>query len=200
MNAPHVPAQGLHHLRWKGRVTGPHALPDIRAALAAGEISRVHQIEVQGEWRPLEDFLREADSAPPPAKPHGPQRSEEERTRMQRELLAERGRSLALQQQFDLLREEHARAYEKFLAPPERRMSRLAVAAFILSLCNFIPFLNFVTWIPALVLANTALAEMDRNENLDGRGFAQAAVLITSVFLLLAVVLILALAFGWFRW
>ena len=37
-----------HNLRWKGKVTGPHTLEEIRTLLAAGQVSRMHQVEHDG--------------------------------------------------------------------------------------------------------------------------------------------------------
>lgn len=186
---------GLHRLRWKGQVTGPYTLDDLKAMLAAGEVSRAHQVETGSGWYSLGELLQEA----PPSEAAKVQEvaSGEGGNRVYQELMEERARSLSLQQQFALLREEHARAYEKFFTPPPRRYSRLAITAFILSLCCFIPWLNLITWIPSLVLGYTAQAEMDRDELLDGRGLARAALLITYVFLFLAVVAIFAAMIGW---
>ena len=186
---------GLHRLRWKGHVTGPYTLDDIKAMLAAGEVSRAHQVETSSGWYSLGELLHESPA------PEGNAASEdgsgENGKSVYQELMAERARSQSLQQQFALLREEHARAYEKFFTPPARRYSRLAISAFILSLCSLIPWLNLITWIPSLVLGYTALAEMDRDELLDGRSLAKAALYITYVFLFLAVIAIFAAMVGW---
>lgn len=45
-------------LRWKGSVTGPFTMARIQEMLRAGEISLLHNIEVEGHWTTLRDHLR----------------------------------------------------------------------------------------------------------------------------------------------
>ncbi len=45
-------------LRWKGAVTGPFPLARIGEMLRAGEISLVHNIEVNGAWTTVRDHFR----------------------------------------------------------------------------------------------------------------------------------------------
>jgi hypothetical protein len=45
-------------LRWKGAVTGPFALARISEMLRAGEISLVHNIEVNGAWITVREYFR----------------------------------------------------------------------------------------------------------------------------------------------
>jgi len=47
-------------LRWKGAVTGPFPLARVQELLRAGEISLLHNIEVDGRWMTLRDHLRGA--------------------------------------------------------------------------------------------------------------------------------------------
>jgi len=47
-----------YRLRWKGAVTGPFALARISEMLRAGEISLVHNIEVNGSWTTIRDHFR----------------------------------------------------------------------------------------------------------------------------------------------
>ena len=47
-------------LRWKGAVTGPFPLARVQELLRAGEISLIHNIEVDGGWMTLRDYLRGA--------------------------------------------------------------------------------------------------------------------------------------------
>ncbi len=89
-----------HHIRWKGRVTGPHTLEDIEASLAAGEISRVHQIDHAGQWQSLDEFLRDANGSRQAETAANAQDEELERRRVARELSNERIRSAAMEQQF----------------------------------------------------------------------------------------------------
>lgn len=50
-------------LRWKGAVTGPFPLARVQELLRAGEISLLHNIEVDGRWMTLRDHLRGAGVA-----------------------------------------------------------------------------------------------------------------------------------------
>ena len=45
-------------LRWKGAVTGPFTLTRVSEMLRAGEISLLHNIEVDGSWMTVRDYFR----------------------------------------------------------------------------------------------------------------------------------------------
>jgi len=45
-------------LRWKGAVTGPFPLSRITEMLRTGEISLLHNIEVDGKWTTIRDYFR----------------------------------------------------------------------------------------------------------------------------------------------
>ncbi len=45
-------------LRWKGAVTGPFPLVRVSEMLRAGEISLLHNIEVDGSWLTVRDYFR----------------------------------------------------------------------------------------------------------------------------------------------
>ena len=45
-------------LRWKGAVTGPFPLTRVSEMLRAGEISLLHNIEVDGSWMTVRDYFR----------------------------------------------------------------------------------------------------------------------------------------------
>ncbi len=184
------------HLRWKGQVSGPHTLEEVRALLSAGQVSRMHQVEQGGQWRPLDEYLREREEFERTHAAENARHEELERRRMERQLADERIRAAALEQQFAWLQEKQARAREKLLEVPKRRTSVLAVTAFVISFFCFIPYVHYVSWIPALILAYAALAEMDRDHYLDGRSLAQGALVITYTFLVLGVLLLVALAMG----
>ena len=53
-------------LRWKGSVTGPFALNRILEMLRNGEISLLHNIEVEGSWMTLRDYFRATGLNPNP--------------------------------------------------------------------------------------------------------------------------------------
>ena len=45
-------------LRWKGAITGPFPLVRVSEMLRAGEISLLHNIEVDGSWMTVRDYFR----------------------------------------------------------------------------------------------------------------------------------------------
>lgn len=45
-------------LRWKGAITGPFPLLRVSEMLRAGEISLLHNIEVDGSWTTVRDYFR----------------------------------------------------------------------------------------------------------------------------------------------
>ena len=45
-------------LRWKGALTGPFTLSRVSELLRAGEISLLHNIEVDGHWMTVRDYFR----------------------------------------------------------------------------------------------------------------------------------------------
>lgn len=51
---------GAYRLRWKGSITGPFPWPKIGEMLRAGEISLLHNIEVDGTWLTLRACFRAA--------------------------------------------------------------------------------------------------------------------------------------------
>ncbi|HEY3900592.1 MAG TPA: DUF4190 domain-containing protein [Chthoniobacter sp.] len=64
-------------------------------------------------------------------------------------------------------------------AAASARTNGVAIAAFVLSICNFIPLVNLVSWILAIVLGHIALSQTERDPTLGGRRFAIAALIIT---------------------
>jgi TM2 domain-containing membrane protein YozV len=59
-----------YKLRWRGRETGPYALPEICRKLDDHEIGMGHEILRQGAWITLDEFFAlPLEPAPPPAAP-----------------------------------------------------------------------------------------------------------------------------------
>lgn len=56
-----------YRLMWRGTEPSPRTIEEIRRGLARGELNTMYQIEVQGRWMPLRDFLDSLlDQAPVP--------------------------------------------------------------------------------------------------------------------------------------
>lgn len=90
---------------------------------------------------------------------------------------------------------EPAHTFPPAPAEPGAHTSRLALAALALSLANFVPYLDFVTWLPALVCGHLALVRMERDPLLTGRWMAVTGLVITYFLLVMGltfVVLMLA--------
>lgn len=159
------PAASTFLLRWKGAESGPFSIEEIRELLAAGDISRLHQVQVNGRWKLLDDF-GELQTAPQIQEP------------------------------------EHSPAHRENLVPDSAiasddtplfelsaltRTSGLAIAALIVAMCGFIPYVNFISWIFALLLGHIALAQIDRNSALTGRWMAITGLAITYFLLLVGI-------------
>lgn len=161
------PAASTFLLRWKGAESGPFSLEEIRELLAAGEISRMHQVQVNGRWKLLDDFAEldtETPNAPEPPEPS------------------------PLQRDYPVpdanIAHDDSPVFE---LSATTRMSALAVAALIVAVCGFIPYVNLVSWIFALCLGHLALVQMKRNAALSGRGLAITALAITYFLLLVGI-------------
>jgi hypothetical protein len=67
-----------YRIQWKGNVSGPHTRAEVAGMLARGQISLLHAIEVDGQWKGVGEFLGHtarnprpvlAEPAPQPAAP-----------------------------------------------------------------------------------------------------------------------------------
>lgn len=70
-----------------------------------------------------------------------------------------------------------------------RRTSGLAIAALIMAILNFVPGLNVISWILALIFGHVALSNMKHDTGLEGRGMAITSLVITYA--------LLGIAFAW---
>ena len=68
------------------------------------------------------------------------------------------------------------------------------VALRVMAICNFIPYVNFVTWLLAIIFGHIALSHIKRDSTLGGRGLALAGLIITYV--LIAIGFIVGLVYG----
>ena len=169
-------------LRWKGRQSGPFSLERIHEMLAENEISLMHQIEVNGGWRVLDEFLSD-------------QRRRTTRHAPADAQLAPRATEthVAEPTATDYVEGE----FVKVTSAGRRRLSPLAVASLTMAACNFIPYVNFGAWLLSLIFGHLALAQMKRDESLEGRGLAIAGLVITYFVVLMALTfIILMLASG----
>lgn len=55
-------SEEMYYIRWRGKESGPFPLSDIHTMLARNEVSLLHQVEIAGQWVPLEDLIKSARS------------------------------------------------------------------------------------------------------------------------------------------
>lgn len=194
---------GSYLIRWRGQQTGPYSFEALRERLEEGQIGLMHEIQVDGTWRTVDDFLQSiehAKKAEQQAKIKNAQEEQQRRLDAQRELALQetQRQNDLLAEQLDEMRRQQGR---QFPAPVDAQSqatatgilpgytsqgtSGMAVAGFVCSLLNFVPFINFVSWVLALVFAHVALSNIRRTPGLGGRGLAVAALVITYALLAL---------------
>ena len=161
------PAASTFLLRWKGAESGPFSIDEIRELLTAGEISRMHQVQVNGRWKLLDDFRELHAEAPRAAQPPEPPPARPENL-VPDSTVADGDSPI-------------------FELSAMTRTSGLAIAALIVSVCGFIPYVNLVSWIFALILGHIALLQIDRNAALSGRWMAITGLTITYFLILVGV-------------
>ncbi len=156
----HETDQTESFLSWQGQVTGPHSLREIRSLLKLGKIHSLYKIQVEGEWNLLRDYLTELDQKA--------RNTEEKQTgRIGAHSLKPADQSAMPKAILVSDRDFHDDASET--APTNHttvnnkgegeESTGIAITAFILSLMFFIPFLNGITWLLALIFGHLALSQ-----------------------------------------
>lgn len=188
------------YLQWRGQRLGPWSLDEINRSLETGQIHSLYQVHVEGEWKTLRDYLAEQDLTA------STQRREQEvasnaamvtRREYEQKLSTEKATAENLRRQLQQTHE--AQRQQVVSSQPQSvsshpgpqmiamqmvpqtsgRISGLAVASFVLSLCNFIPFVNLISWLLSIIFGHVALANISKDPNLGGRGLAIAGLVIT---------------------
>lgn len=176
------------YLQWHGKQVGPWSYEKVRHALQTGEIHSLYQILVDGAWHPLRDHLEHLDAL-------NAQNSRETaeaataalRQVYEQQLNTEKAEAAKLRKELDSNRDAQwipGPAHPPPFPPSQphsgpKRTSGLAIACFVLSLCNFVPGINFVSWLLSIVFGHVALSQIHRDEDLGGRGLAIAGLAIT---------------------
>ena len=164
------PAAATFLLRWKGVESGPFSLREIGERLADGEISRLHQVQVNGSWKLLDDFLEQHPIE---------EREAEMRREFETRLADERSRHAGV----EVLPADSEPPI--FSEPAKTHTSGLASAALLGGLCCFIPYVKLIAWIPALACGHLALLQMKRDPTLGGWWIAVAGLAVTYFLLVL---------------
>lgn len=160
-------------LSWQGAVTGPHTLKEIRSLLKFGKVHSLYKIEVDGGWILLRDHLAEIDRVSRAAA-----KAPENRPYLQSVQIP---KVVPNHDDFTMPivtpTEDMTDAGEADFTPA----NGIATASFILSLCFFIPVLNGITQLLALVFGHLALAQMGNHHVGKSRTLASTALWITYV-------------------
>lgn len=188
----------MHQLQWRGQAAGPWTIAQIREALASGEVHSLYQIHVEGRWLPLREHLEsiDADELGRRATQLGESLRQRDTQKVEPVKAAGRRRlgfdgPVSKPNPFgrpppvfvksasgipSLMPEASADAASSGLdAAPT---CWLGVAAFVVSCACFVPYLNLVAWVPAIVLGHLALGQVRRQPQLEGRGLAVGALVI----------------------
>lgn len=146
------------YLSWQGQVTGPRRIREIKELLKLGEIHSLYKIQNNGQWILLRDHLAEMDrmarqqaviAASPPIglQPPAPAALGKD------EKMPEDDEPAS----YDCAEEQHP--LPRGLPADEQSVPPgLAIASFVLSLFFFVPFLNGITWLLALIFGHLALS------------------------------------------
>jgi hypothetical protein len=154
----HEPDDRELFLSWQGQVTGPHTLREVRNLLKLGKIHSLYKIQIEGQWILLRDHLATMDKE------------------AREEAVRQAGRTAGLQA-------PSPPAVKPIVVPDNDWQSGgtaetdgdhlarengsdpvpagIATACFVLSLFFFVPFLNGITWLLALIFGHLALSNAD---------------------------------------
>lgn len=104
-------------LLWKGLQSGPFSLAVIREKLGSGDISRMHQVNFNGRWIILDEFLeKQGGDSDARRRAEVERREKQMRLEFESQLAAERARKSALEEQ---LAKAESRTSLKHLLPAE---------------------------------------------------------------------------------
>ena len=151
-------------LSWQGQVTGPHSLREIQSLLRVGKIHSLFKIQVDGEWMLLRDHLADLDRQPRNAERASATPAATPETRTFPPIsMPSRGVPMAIP-----VPEVDGRQVADAAIPAPRPTADgeheavaakgMAIAAFALSLFFFVPYLNGITWVLALIFGHLAVA------------------------------------------
>ena len=141
-------------LSWQGQVTGPHALRDIRNLLKLGKIHSLYKIQIEGQWVLLRDHLAtlEKESREEAAKQAAPQLKAPSPSFVKPAAVTDDD------WQSDGASESAHDSPSLNEAEQSPVPAGIAITSFVLSLFFFVPYLNGVTWLLALIFGHLALS------------------------------------------
>lgn len=156
-------------ISWQGQVTGPYSLKDIQNLLKLGKIHSLYKVQAEGQWILLRDHLAVLEK-----------KSREEAAKQLVIASQPQPSSTSAFKPVDLADDdvEPVEVSDPTHVPRLSNAGReasvpagIAITSFVLSLFFFIPFLNGITWLLALIFGHLALA------NSENRPIGKAATL-----------------------
>lgn len=191
--------ESQHQLQWRGKSYGPWTYAEIQERLREGEIHSLHQVQVDGAWMLLRDYIenQEAEARLQRAAEMAAQIRAQESAKKQSAKPLVRGRIEGPVTRPNPFANPPP-VYVKSVAASEGGTNHyythddvaptcwLAVAAFVVSCCSFVPYLNLISWLPSLVLGHLALQQIQRQPALEGKGLALGALAIAYTMLAFA--------------
>lgn len=191
-------AEPTFFLQWRGQSHGPWSYVEIQERLREGGIHSLYQVRVGDKWQLLRDYIEtlEAEARQQRAAERAAQIRAQEAAKEQAAPKLVRGRILGPVSRPNPFAnpppvfvknapqaESGPAAYQSADIAPT---CWLAVAAFVVSCCSFVPYLNLISWLPSLVLGHLALQQIQRQPELEGRGLALGALMIAYAMLAFA--------------
>lgn len=177
-------------LQWCGKSHGPWTYAEIQERLIAGEVNSLYQVRVEGVWMLLRDYIEQIEATALQ------QQAADRAVRIQQQE-AEKVAKVRARRRGHI--EGPIMKPNPFANPPPVFVKGssplplssgdvshlevaptcwLAVVAFVVSCCSFMPYLNLVSWLPSLVFGHLALTQIKREPSMEGRGLALGAVVI----------------------
>ncbi len=195
-----MPEESQFQLQWRGKSHGPWTYVEIQEQLREGEIHSLYQIRVEGSWMPLREHIEKVESVELQRRATemaaSIRQKESEKVEPARPLKRVRGRlegPVTRPNPFANPPPVFVKGASSETVPNFNYSSSdiaptcwLAVAAFVVSCCSFVPYLNLVSWLPSIVLGHLALAQIRRDPSLEGRGLAIGALVIAYAMLVFA--------------
>lgn len=152
------PNQKESFLSWQGQVTGPHTLREIQNLLKLGKIHSLYKIQIEGEWNLLRDYLSDLE-----------QKAREAARKQTERILAPPPHPAGSIQKAIVVPDDDLLTLPSGTGPfsqsamdEENRREEspgMAITSFVLSLLFFIPFLNGLTWLLALIFGHLSLTQ-----------------------------------------
>jgi len=186
-------------IQWRGQHYGPWTYAEIQSRLQEGEIHSMYQIHTDGVWITLREYIEKIEAVELQRRAVAlaasiRQRQAEAVTPIRN---ASRGRIQTTTKRPNpfanppptYIKGATQTTQTPYNDPNQDRAATcwLAVAAFVVSCCSFVPYLNLVSWLPSLVLGHWALGQIRRDPVLEGRGLAISALFISYATLIFAV-------------